>query len=87
MKSKLNSIIEESAQLDHLKGNEEHQEILDFLRWVENDHFTFIGFRAYDLAIEGNETHLKLVEGSGLGTFRDLDDKKVKRDIVLHDHN
>ena len=86
MKSKLNSIIEESAQLDHLKGNEEHQEILDFLRWVENDHFTFIGFRAYDLAIEGNETHLKLVEGSGLGTFRDLDDKKVKRDIVLHDN-
>lgn len=86
MKAKLSDIISESEQLAHLKKNEEHQEILDFLRWVANDHFTFIGFRAYDLAIEGDETHLKLVEGSGLGTFRDINDKKVKRDIVLQDN-
>ncbi|MFQ3186407.1 MAG: glutamate dehydrogenase [Marinomonas primoryensis] len=85
MKTRLSEIISESEQLAHLKGNEEHQEILDFLHWVANDHFTFIGFRAYDLSIEGNETHLKLVDGSGLGTFRDINDKKVKRDIVLHD--
>ncbi|MGJ8647901.1 MAG: NAD-glutamate dehydrogenase [Marinomonas colpomeniae] len=86
MKTKINSIITESEQLPHLKNNEEHQETLDFMRWVANDHFTFIGFRAYDLTVEGEETHLKLVDGSGLGTFRDIGDKKVKRDIVLHDH-
>lgn len=86
MRSKLSEIISESEQLEHLKDNEEHQEILDFIRWIANDHFTFIGFRAYDLAIEGEETHLKLVEGSGLGTFRDINDKKVKRDIILHDN-
>ncbi|GAB3489230.1 NAD-glutamate dehydrogenase [Marinomonas epiphytica] len=85
MKDKLDGIIKESEQLAHLKDNKEHQENLDFLRWVANNHFTFIGFRAYDLAIEGKETHLKLVDGSGLGTFRDLNDKKVKRDIVLQD--
>ncbi|AEF55763.1 NAD-glutamate dehydrogenase [Marinomonas posidonica] len=86
MKAHMNEVIRESEQLPHLKGNKEHQEILDFLRWVENNHFTFIGFRAYDLTKEGNETHLKLVEGSGLGTFRDANDKKVKRDIVLQDN-
>jgi glutamate dehydrogenase len=86
MKTKLSDIISESEQLAHLKGNEEHQEILDFLHWVANNHFTFIGFRAYDLSVEGKETHLKLVDGSGLGTFRDINDKKVKRDIVLHDN-
>ena len=85
MRNKLDDIVSESEKLSHLKGNEEHQENLDFLRWVANNNFTFIGFRAYDLTVEGNETHLKLVDGSGLGTFRDLNDKKVKRDIVLHD--
>ncbi|MCB5160945.1 NAD-glutamate dehydrogenase [Marinomonas algarum] len=86
MKDTLNNIINESKKLPHLKDNEHHKETLDFLRWVADDHFTFIGFRSYDLSIEGDETHLKLVEGSGLGTFRDLNDKKVKRDIVLDDN-
>ncbi|TYL48586.1 NAD-glutamate dehydrogenase [Marinomonas sp. IMCC 4694] len=86
MKAKLSDIIGESEQLVHLKDSEHHQETLDFLRWVANDHFTFIGFRAYNLTVEGNETHLKLVDGSGLGTFRDINDKKVKRDIVLQDN-
>lgn len=85
MKNKLDDIVSESEKLAHLKNSEEHQENLDFLRWVAGNNFTFIGFRAYDLTVEGNETHLKLVDGSGLGTFRDLNDKKVKRDIVLQD--
>ncbi|MEP0071630.1 MAG: NAD-glutamate dehydrogenase [Marinomonas sp.] len=86
MQTKLNDIITESEGIAHLKDNAEHQENLDFLRWVANNHFTFVGFRSYDLVVENDETHLKLVDGSGLGTFRDLSDKKVKRDIVLHDH-
>jgi glutamate dehydrogenase len=86
MQTKFNEIIAESTNIAHLKDNAEHQENLNFLRWVANNHFTFVGFRAYDLAFENNETHLKLIDGSGLGTFRDLNDKKVKRDIVLHDH-
>ncbi|MBJ7536905.1 NAD-glutamate dehydrogenase [Marinomonas transparens] len=85
MEEKLSAIISESEKIAHLKGNEEHQENLDFLNWVANNHFTFIGFRAYDLIVEKNETRLKLVNGSGLGTFRDIDDKKVKRDIVLNE--
>jgi glutamate dehydrogenase len=84
MKSKLSEIIGESEKIAHLKDNAEHQENLDFLRWIANDHFTFIGFRAYDLVAEKDEAHLKLVDGSGLGTFRDINDKKVKRDIVLN---
>ncbi len=86
MHSKINEIISESEKLTHLKNNEEHQENLDFLRWVANNNFTFIGFRAYDLTVEGKETHLKLIDGSGLGTFRDINDKQVKRDIVLQDN-
>ncbi|SBS32435.1 NAD-specific glutamate dehydrogenase [Marinomonas spartinae] len=85
MQKKLNEAIAESEKISHLKDKDNHQENLDFLRWVGNNHFTFIGFRAYDLVKEKDETHLKLVDGSGLGTFRDTNDKKVKRDIVLND--
>ena len=85
MQKRLNEAIAESEKISHLKDKDNHQENLDFLRWVGNNHFTFIDFRAYDLVKEKEETHLKLVDGSGLGTFRDTNDKKVKRDIVLND--
>ncbi|MFT2112042.1 NAD-glutamate dehydrogenase [Marinomonas sp. 2405UD68-3] len=85
MNNKLLNIIKESEQAKHLKNDEGHKENLDFLRWVANNHFTFIGFRAYDLITESKETHLKLVDGSGLGTFRDKDSTTIKRDIILDD--
>ncbi len=50
---------------------EEKQESLAFLRWMENHHFTFIGFRAYDLVEEGGQDVLRLVAGSGLGILRE----------------
>jgi len=50
--------------------DEEKSEVLAFLRWLENNHFTFIGFRAYDLIDENGQDMLRVVEGSGLGIFR-----------------
>ncbi|MCF6355559.1 MAG: NAD-glutamate dehydrogenase [Candidatus Polarisedimenticolaceae bacterium] len=49
---------------------EEKSETLAFLRWLENNHFTFIGFRAYDLVDEEGGDLLRPVEGSALGIFR-----------------
>ncbi len=49
---------------------EEKSEVLTFLHWLEDNHFTFIGFCAYDLVDEGGEDLLRLVEGSELGIFR-----------------
>ena len=52
-------------------SHEEKQESLAFLRWMENHHFSFIGFRAYDLVEEEGEDVLRLVPGSGLGVLRE----------------
>ncbi len=49
---------------------EEKSEVLAFLRWLEDNHFTFIGFRAYDLVDKDGQDQLRLVKGSGLGIFR-----------------
>lgn len=45
-------------------GRAESQE---FLRWVADDHFTFLGYREYNVVTEGGEEVLKPVEGSGMG--------------------
>jgi glutamate dehydrogenase len=43
----------------------------DFLRWLVNNHFTFLGCRDYKLI--GNETNraLQIIPGTGLGVLRD----------------
>jgi glutamate dehydrogenase len=46
-------------------------ECLDFLHWIEHHHFTFIGFRAYELGTQTGQDILRLIPGSGLGIFRD----------------
>lgn len=54
-------------------ADEIKQEALAFLRWIEDHHFTFIGFRAYDLVEENGQDVLRLVPGSGLGILRESD--------------
>lgn len=46
------------------------KECIDFLNWLDNDHFMFIGARTYDI-VQGKKTaSLKVVDGTGLGLLR-----------------
>ena len=45
-------------------------EAQEFLRWVADNHFTFLGYREYEVAKSGSDEVLKAVEGSGLGILR-----------------
>ena len=38
-----------------------------FLQWLVDDHFTFLGYREYELANRGNKVFLRPVKGSALG--------------------
>jgi len=46
------------------------EESINFLEWMEQDHFTFLGFREYDLVETGDDRHLRAIVGSGLGILR-----------------
>ncbi|WP_049571636.1 NAD-glutamate dehydrogenase [Streptomyces sp. SBT349] len=49
------------------------EEARELLRWLANDHFTFLGYREYALAREGEEGAedvLRAIPGSGLGILR-----------------
>lgn len=54
-------------------------ETRNFLRWIKDDHFTFLGCRDYQLAPHHGETALVLVSGTGLGVLRDeTHSKKIR---------
>ncbi|HEY7024688.1 MAG TPA: hypothetical protein VH371_07000, partial [Candidatus Limnocylindrales bacterium] len=57
----------------------ELQEVTDFLKWVSAHHFTFLGYREYDLVQEGEEAGLKAVPDSGLGILRNASQTAFKR--------
>jgi glutamate dehydrogenase len=45
-------------------------EVKSFLRWVAEDHFTFLGYREYDLVIDRDGAGLQVHPDSGLGILR-----------------
>ena len=58
---------------------EEHKA---FLRWLGESHFTFLGYRDYDLIKEGAEDTLRVVPGSGLGILRETGQTKVSKSFA-----
>ena len=44
---------------------------VEFLSWLADDHFTFLGYREYALDVVDGEDVLRPVPGSGLGILRD----------------
>ncbi len=57
----------------------ELEEGVEFLKWLRDDNFTFLGVRDYRLAREGDDTFLHLEEDSGLGVLRSITDESRQR--------
>ncbi|MGH2881088.1 MAG: NAD-glutamate dehydrogenase, partial [Solirubrobacteraceae bacterium] len=49
-----------------------------FLGWLNEDNFTFLGYREYDLIDDGDQARLQPIEGSGLGILRGVPAKAPK---------
>jgi len=45
----------------------------DFLRWVDSDHFTFLGYREYQYIRHGDDITMQIVPDSSLGVLRSTD--------------
>lgn len=63
--------------LSHLGGAakvvplEELDEARAFLSWMADNHFTFLGYRDYELATQNGQDILKIVPNTGLGVLRE----------------
>jgi glutamate dehydrogenase len=53
-----------------------------FLEWVQDNNFTFLGYREYDLTTLDGEEVLRAVEGSGLGILRQTEGGAVSHSFA-----
>ncbi|HEY1329052.1 MAG TPA: NAD-glutamate dehydrogenase [Casimicrobiaceae bacterium] len=54
-----------------------------FLRWLADNHFTFLGYRCHDLVHVDGEDALKVVPGSSLGILRETEGTHAKSFAAL----
>jgi glutamate dehydrogenase len=60
-------------ELDRPHAPVDEQDVAEakaFLRWLADDHFTFLGYREYEFVVDGDGAGLEAVPGSGLGILR-----------------
>ena len=57
------------------------QESEELLRWMSDDHFTYLGYREYRLARRGDRLFLRPVKGTGLGVL--TSDERGGRTVEL----
>ena len=87
MRGKMQQVATELADRRLPVDAAERAEAQEFLRWAANDHFTFFGYREYQLRQKGGQELLVPVEGSGLGLLRGVGDGKGRPLKSLAAHN
>jgi glutamate dehydrogenase len=67
----------------HPDRAEDLREVLEFLRWLQEGGFVFLGYRAYDLVEVDGEPCIVVEPGSGLGLLRNEGDSRYAEPVPL----
>src|SRR4029450_4713477 len=70
MREEVRKILEEFDERPPPGDEAELAEARALLEWIDNHHFTFLGYRAYDLVTEDGADVLRPIPGTGLGILR-----------------
>jgi glutamate dehydrogenase len=65
---------------------DEVEEAAELLRWLLDNHFTFLGYRRYRLARAQDGSHLRREDGPGLGIHREMSPSEERRGARLPDY-
>jgi glutamate dehydrogenase len=57
------------------------REASEFLRWIADDNFTFLGYREYEVADADGDRVLRAVDSSGLGILRNTERAMAPRSL------
>ena len=71
MRNKMGEVLQEIEINPSPIDNHELSEVCEFLRWIQSHHFTFLGYREYELSGKDEAVMLYKVPGTGLGILRD----------------
>src|SRR5436305_427278 len=70
MRERTQALIHEFSTRPPPIDEDEREEAAEFLTWVAADHFTFLGYRDYELVRSDDEVGLRAIIDSGLGILR-----------------
>jgi len=70
MLEKANTLFTEVDKAEQFIDKEEFNESKDFIHWVADENFTFLGYCEYELYGKKGHESLKVVDGTGLGLLR-----------------
>ncbi|HYG26901.1 MAG TPA: NAD-glutamate dehydrogenase [Caulobacteraceae bacterium] len=71
MRAHCTEIREQLAQSPPPLPGDEVAEGIDFLRWIDEGNFVFLGYREYSFEGEGESAVARVLPGTGLGLLRD----------------
>ena len=71
MRARMEEIVKELESPPEFLRNEETEEVRAFLAWAADHHFTFLGYRDYELTTVNGEDALKILPRTGLGVLRE----------------
>ncbi len=85
MMESVNTVVAELAERARaLEGrSEEVAEIQDFLRWLRDGGFVFLGYRDYELLGDEGDRSVVVIDGSGMGILRDETASSFSRPVRL----
>jgi glutamate dehydrogenase len=82
MRERIREIVAELDERPPPVDPEELAEARALLEWMDDDHFTFLGYREYELHTQEGDDVLSSVPGSGLGILRQADERPVSHSFA-----
>jgi glutamate dehydrogenase len=70
MRERMEEAIDELSTEPRGVNPEESEEVRELLRWLHDNHYTFLGFREYRVSGAGKKSKVTVEESSGLGVLR-----------------
>ena len=77
MQDKVLGVVAELTSRPPPIAPEQLEEGRAFLRWLADNHFTFLGYRRHELVTVDGQDALRIVPGSSLGILREVTTKEV----------
>lgn len=71
MRLEAKSVLVELKDYSEIVEKSKLDETIDFVRWLIEDHFTFMGYLEYRLEGEGEAEAFRMIDGTGLGMLSD----------------
>ena len=83
MRGKMETVAEEIGSRRMPASAETRAEAQEFLRWAADNHFTFLGYREYEVCERDGKRVLAAVPGTSLGIMRGHDAEAKPRALVF----